>query len=256
VKKEEIFRKDLDNQKFFQLRQGTEKIAGFLGKRVASHMEVLTPLFVPRKLLGTYVKSASMEDVPKADRAFAELQEHYAAVCEKPFGLAKKLQIPLPPISIHLEPVPYTYPLTIDGTESKTINIISPTRWILSYRNMLSLDRLKVMVSGKENRQLDEMKQTIINHITLIVFLKYFPALPRLLEDLRYKVEIIELAELGNLPVVMLRAPLETFLPPDDFILQVTQLSGVDAFQEIIDLEAVENMEDSLKNDLKGLISY
>jgi hypothetical protein len=255
VKKEEIFRKSLDNQKFFELRQRTEKIASFLGKRITSHMEVLKPLFLPRKLLGTFVKSASMEDVPKADKAFADIQEQYAAVCEKPFGLSKKLQLPLLPISIYLEAVPYTYPIAIESTESKTINIISPTRWILSYRNMLSLDRLKVMVFGKENRQLDEMKQTIINHIALIVFLKYFPALHQLLEDLRYKVEIIELAELGNLPVVMLRAPLETFLPPDDFILQVTQLSGVDAFQEIIDLEAVGNMEDYLKNDLKELIS-
>jgi len=60
--------------------------------------------------------------------------------------------------------------------------------------------------------------------------------------------------DLGNLPVVVLKAPVQTFLPPDDFILQVTQLSGIPAFQEIVDLETVENILDSLKETLKNLI--
>jgi hypothetical protein len=53
----------------------------------------------------------------------------------------------------------------------------------------------------------------------------------------------------------VLKAPVDTFLPPDDFILQVTQLSGIDAFQEIIDPGALENIPDSLKNALKNLIA-
>jgi hypothetical protein len=43
-------------------------------------------------------------------------------------------------------------------------------------------------------------------------------------------------------------------LPPDDFIFQVTQLSGIAAFQEIIDLDAVENITDPLKDNLRNLI--
>ncbi|MDY6952627.1 MAG: hypothetical protein SWE60_14035, partial [Thermodesulfobacteriota bacterium] len=71
--------------------------------------------------------------------------------------------------------------------------------------------------------------------------------LTHLLEDLRYEIEIRALADLGGLPVVVLKAPLETFLPPNDFILQVTQLSGIPAFQEIVDLEAFQSMPDPLK---------
>ena len=85
--------------------------------------------------------------------------------------------------------------------------------------------------------------------------MKYFPAVSQLLEDLRYTVEIRELSDLGNLPVVVLKAPVDTFLPPDDFILQVTQLSGIDAFQEIIDPGALENIPDSLKDALRNLIA-
>jgi hypothetical protein len=253
MKQEEIERKNLDRDEFFKLRQGTEKIAHFLQKHIAEHIAVLRPLFLPRKLLGKYIKSSVMEDVPRADKAFAELQERYAAICEKPFGLIKKLQPPLPPISNYLEVVPFKYPLYLEGSEDKTINIISPTRWVLFYRSDYALDRLKAMVSGTEPRQLDEMRQTIINHLTVIIFIKYFPAVSQLLEDLRYTIETRELADLGNLPVVVLKTPLDTFLPPDDFILQVTQLSGIDAFQEIIDPEAVENIPDSLKNALRNL---
>ncbi len=83
---------------------------------------------------------------------------------------------------------------------------------------------------------------------------KYFPGLSQLLEDLRYDVETRELDDLGGLQVVMLRAPVETFLPPDDFILQITQLSGVDAFQEIIDQEAIERVPDPLKEALSKII--
>jgi hypothetical protein len=109
------------------------------------------------------------------------------------------------------------------------------------------------MASGAEARQTDEMRQGLINHLAMVIYLKHFPALNQLLEDLRYQVNIRNLADLGNLPVVVLTSPMETFLPPDDFIAQVTQLSGIPAFQEIIDPEGIENIPDPLKEVLRTL---
>ncbi len=255
MKQEEISRKSLDNQEFFKLRQVTEKVAHFLSKRLAVHLEVLKPLFIPRKLLGSYIKSAVMEDVAGADKAYAELKKRYETICEFPFGLDKKLPLPLPPLSHQLEVTPFEYLLYSGGSEDKPVHITSPTRWILSYRSECSLSRLKAMVSGAEPRQPDEMKQALINHLIPVIFLRHFPELRQLLEDLRYNVETKELVNLGGLSVTGLNAPLETFLPPDDFILHITQLSGVAAFQEIIDFEAVENIPDPLKDALKNLIS-
>ncbi len=223
---ESTSRKSLNNEEFLRFRQATDKVAQLLSKRLKGHLEVIRPLFLPRILLGNHMKSAYTEEIPGTEKAFAELQEWFGKICENPFGLPKKLQPPVPPIPYYLEMIPYQYPLPLGGTENKPITITSPTQWILSYRNECPLDRLKAMVSGKETRQPDEMKQTLINHLTLFIFLKHFPALNQLLEDLRYQVETRELGELGGLPVIMLRAPVETFLPPDDFILQITQLSG------------------------------
>jgi hypothetical protein len=251
---EEIPRKKLDNQEFFKLRQVTEKVAHALGRRLANHLDILRPLFIPRRLLGTYVKSAVIEEVPRSEKAFADLQELYSTICEKPFGLPKKLQPPLPPISNQLEMTPLQYPLCVEGSGDKTISVTSPTQWILSYRSECPINRLKAMVFGSEPRQPDEMRQALINHLSLVILLRHVPNLTQLLEDLRYHVKIRDLVDLGNLPVIVLKAPVQTFLPPDDFILQVTQLSGIPAFQEIIDLEAVENILDSLKETLKNII--
>ncbi len=247
---EEIARKSLDSQEFLKLRQATEKIANALDKRLKGHLTVLRPLFTPRKLFGTYIKSAVMQEVPGSEKAFAELQERYAAVCEKPFGLPKKLHLPLPPISNQLEGTHLEYSLYSGDSTEKATRITSPTRWILSYRGECPLNRLRAMVSGAESGQPDDMRQAIIDHLAMVVFLKHYPALTQLIEDLRYEVETRDLADLGGLPVMVLKSPLETFLPPDDFILQVTQLSGIPAFQEIVGLEAVENMPDPLRESL------
>jgi len=249
--KEEITRKDLDNQEFLKLRKATEKIGVVLEKRLKNHLTVLRPLFMPRKLFGTYIKSSAMQEVPGADKAFAGLQEQYGMICKNPFDLPKKLQPPLPPISNELQGSPLEY--TLDS--GRGTKITSSTRWVLSYRGECPLSRLRAMVSGKETRQVDDIRQALIDHLSLVVFLKHFPALTQLFQDLRYGVDIKRMPDLGGLPVVVLEAPLDTFLPTDDFIEQVTQLSGVPAFQEIIDMGAVHNMSDPLKEVLKTTLT-
>lgn len=250
----EIVRKDLDNQQFMQLRQNTEKISEVLNKRLREHLKVLRPLFIPRKLLGTYIESTSTDEVHGSDKAFADLQKHFAAICEEPFGLSKKLRSPLAPISNKLDAVPYQYALYAGGSNEKATTVTAATRWILSYQSECTISRLAAMVSGAENPQPEDMKQSLIAHLTLVIFLKQFPALEQLLQDLRYEVAIEELKDLGGLPVVVLKAPIEPFLPPDDFILQITQLSGISAFQEIIDLDAVDNLPDLFKDALRASV--
>ena len=255
MNREEIPRKDLDDREFMQLRQITEKVVGALEKRLKGHLNILRPLFIPRKLFGTYIKSATMEEVPGSDKAFAELQEQYAAICEKPFELPKKLHAPLPSMANQLEGVPFTYSFYFGDSQEKPTSITAATRWILSYRSECPLNRLKAMVSGAEPHQTDDMRQSLINHLAMVIFLEHYPALTQLLQDLRYEVGIRELPDFGGLPVVTLKAPLETFLPPDDFIVQVTRLSGIPAFQELIDLDALDNIPDPLRESLKNSIN-
>ncbi len=250
----EIERKSLDNQEFLKLRSATEKISAELSKRIKRHLNVLRPLFVPRKLLGTYMRSGTMEEVPGSDKAFAELQEHYAAVAQKPFGLSPKLKTPLPSIPNQMEAAPFQYTLHSETSPDKAITITTSAKWVISYHSDCSLGRLKAMLAGNEPKQPEDMKQAIIHHLVPVIFLHRFTDIGGLLEDLRYVVRTENMAELGGLPVVTLEAPLKTFLPPDDFIEQITQLSGIPAFQEIIDLEAIDSLMDPLRESVKGLV--
>jgi hypothetical protein len=249
-----IERKILDNKEFLQLRQSNDKIAAVLNQRLKDHLTTLRPLFTPRKLLGTYIKSSSTEEVHGSDRAFAKLQEQYGVICEDPFKLPKKLQTPLPAISNFLESNPYQYTLALGGDSAKVVKITAPTRFILSFQSECPLNRLRGMLSGVEGKQPDDMRQALISHLALVIFLEQFPALTNLLKDLRYTVEIKKIADLGGLPAVILTAPLETFLPPDEFIAEITQLSGIPAFQEIISVDAVKNIPDPLRDALQELV--
>jgi len=250
----DIIRKDLDNEEFIQLRKNTEKIAETLDKRLKGHLDILKPLFNPVKLLGAYLKSANMDDVPGSDKAFAKLQEQFAAICEKPFKLSRKLQTPLPPISKQLIAVPFEYSLFMGDSKDKATRITAASRWVLSYQSECPYSRLKAMIAGTESRQADDIKQSLVEHLTMATLLEDFTDLVELLKDLRYEVEIQKLKELGGLPIVILKAPLQSFLPSDDFVQNVTQLSGIPAFQELVDLDAVENMPDPLKESLQAAI--
>jgi hypothetical protein len=249
-----IERKSLDNQEFLRLRGATDKISADLSKRVKRHLNVLRPLFIPRKLLGAYVRSGTMEEVPGSDKAFAELQEHFSAVAQKPFDLPPKLKTPLAPIPNKLEAVPFQYSLHSEGAQDKPVTITTAAKWIVCFHSDCSLARLKAMLAGEEPKQPEDMKQAVIHHLIPMIFLKRFDDIKGLLEDLRYRVAIEEIAELGGLPVVTLEAPLRTFLPPDDFIAQITQLSGIPAFQEIIDLDTIDSLVDPLRDSIKALV--
>ena len=248
---EEIPRKDLDNSQFMALRQATDKIAGVLAKRLKDHLAVLRPLFMPRKLLGTYMKSSQTDEVIGSDKAFAELQELYMAVCEKPFGLAKKLSTPIAPIPLEMEGAPFKYDLSVSDSGSDVVNITSPSRWVLSFKGEANVNRLRSMMNGEESKQPEIVRQAVINHLAMVVFLNRFSNLKDLLEELRYDVSVLKLEELGGLPVVQLKAPVAAFLPSNDFILQITQLSGIKAFQEIIDPDGLEGIVDPLKETLR-----
>jgi hypothetical protein len=250
-----VARNSLDNKEFLQLRQTTDKIAAFLALRLKEHLTTLRPLFTPRKLLGTYVKSASLEEVAGSDKVFAKLQEMFGQLCERPFNLPKKLQTPLTAISNILESTPYQYTLNLRGETAKEIKITAPTRFILSYQSECPISRLRGMLSGAEGSQPEDMRQALLAHLVLVLFFQETSALAKLFEDLRYTVEIVKFDDLGGLPAVMLTAPLTTFLPPDEFIDEITQLSGIPAFQEIVAREAVDNLPDSLQDALRVLCS-
>jgi hypothetical protein len=236
------------------LRERTEVIAHLLRERLGAQLEALRPLFAPRRLLGRHVRSNLREEIPGADRAFATLRERYAATCGRPFALPKDLEgepLGIEPL-LDLYPFEYLHRLS-DG--ERTITMTNPVRWILSYRSGYSVAQLESALENRASLRPSDARQFLIGALTLQLLLETFPEIRDLLADLRYEVALEKHPALGDLSLVTLRAPLPAFRPADELIAKATRLSGVPAFIELIDLEALPELRDPLAARIEAALA-
>jgi hypothetical protein len=246
--------KNLTFEQLAELRDKTEAISQFLQKQLKTHLETLRPLLAPRRLLGKY--AGVKEDVVGADRAFAQLQEQYKAVCSKPFALPPELDDgPLANIDNRLELYPWEYIHQAKSErETKPVTITSPVHWILTYNSEYTPSQLVQTMTGKEQRRSDAVRQFVANALVMQAVLTKFPGITQLLTDLRYEVRTEKSASLGELPLVTMRSCLTSFRPADGLILAATRLSGVPAFIELIDIDAVHRLSDPLRLRIEEIL--
>ena len=235
------------------LRERTEIIARLLRERLALQLETLRPLFAVRRLLGRHVRSTLREEIPGADRAFATLRERYAAACGRPFALPKDLEdepLTIEPI-LDLHPFEYRHRL---GDGERTILMTNPVRWILSYRSGYSVAQLESAFEQRATLRPSDAKQFLLSALALQLLLETFPEIRGLLGELRYEVALEKRPGLGELALLTLHAPLPTFRPSDELIAKATRLSGVPAFIELIDVEALPQLSDPLLERIEAAL--
>jgi hypothetical protein len=130
----------------------------------------------------------------------------------------------------------------------------SPLRWILSYGSNYSVAQAKQVLQGREQRRPEYLRQFAINALVLQIVLSRNPGVARLFQDLRYELKTETYPDLKGLPIVTITSCLTSFRPADDLILAATAFSGVPAFIELLDLEAVQTPKDTLKERLEALL--
>jgi hypothetical protein len=246
--------KSLTFEQLADLRDKTETVSQFLWKQLKAHLETLRPLLAPRRLLGRYADAK--EDIAGADRAFAQLQEQFIAVCSKPFALPPELDDgPLSNIDnrIDLYPWEYTHQAKSER-ETKPVTITSPVRWVLTYSSEYTPSQLVQTLAGKEQRRSDSIRQFVVNALVMHAVLAKFPGITQLLTDLRYEIRTEKTANLGDLPLVTIRSCLLSFRPADSLILAAARLSGVPAFIELIDVDAVHRLQDPLRLRIEEIL--
>jgi len=246
--------KTLTFEELADLRDKTETISEFLQKQLKTYLETMRPLLAPRRLYGKY--TGVKEDVVGADRAFAQLREQYAGVCSKPFALPPELDdAPLSNIDnrIDLYPWEYTHQAKSER-ETKPLTITSPVRWILTYSSEYSLSQLLQTIAGKEQRRSEAVRQFVVNALAMHSMLGKFPGITQLLTDLRYEIRTEKFPALGELPLVTVRSCLSSFRPVDSLILAATRFSGVPAFIELIDVDAIHTLPDPLRLRIEEIL--
>jgi hypothetical protein len=177
-------------------------------------------------------------------------------VCGKPFALPPELDdAPLSNIDnrIDLYPWEYTHQAKSER-ETKPLTITSPVRWVLTYSSEYSLSQLLQTLAGKEQRRSEAVRQFVVNALVLHAMLGKFPGITQLLTDLRYEIRTEKFPALGELPLVTIRSCLSSFRPADGLILAATRFSGVPAFIELIDVEAVHSLPDPLRLRIEDIL--
>src|ERR1044071_2022169 len=90
------------------LRESTERISGFLQKRLKGHLATMSPLLGPGRIFGKYV--GAREPVARSDEAVTLLAEKYKQVCGGVFDLKQELdENVLTSIGGTIEVYPYEY---------------------------------------------------------------------------------------------------------------------------------------------------
>jgi hypothetical protein len=246
--------KILTFEQLADLREKTEAIAQFLQGQLRNYLETLRPLFAPRRLLGKYV--GVKEEVAGAEKAFVQLRTQYQEICGKPFALPAELeQETLPATENRLELYPWEYTHEAKGAkETKTLTMTSPVRWILTYSSNYSPAQLRETLAGQQERSADSVRQFVVSALIMRLLFDRYPGIPKLLTDLRYEVRLSKAPGLGELLLVTVNSCLPSFRPADELILMATRFSGVPAFIELVDTEAVHLLQDPLGLQIERLL--
>jgi len=232
-----------------ELRRKTEAVSEYLRQQMAAHLETLRPLFAPERVFGKH--AAGKMEVPGAERALAELQQNYRPFTSKPYDLTSAFDTSwLSLVGSALELHPWAYEHQIQG---KPITMSSPVRWVINYKTNYNLAQVKSILAGKETARAEHLRQFVVNSLVLQSVLARNSGLVQLFADLRCELKSEAHVEFRGLPIVTITSMLTSFRPADDLISAATAFSGVPAFIELLDLEAVQAPKDGLKEKLEQL---
>jgi hypothetical protein len=243
-----------NTQKLLELRKITRSVEDFLRGELKQYLATLMPLVRPRALLGHYVQGASKDPVRGADKAFKDLQGVYETVAAaRPFNLPRDLKPPLPIDSHALEFVPFEYTHHAKGRRaSKSVRITSPFRWVLYYSGFPP-ERLQESLAAGDTAGVT-IQEHVLHHLVLHVALSLQKGVPQLFEALRFPISTQHFSELGGLPITVISSVIPTVRPPDETLIESTEVSGSDAFEEVVEVAAIHDLKDPLREKLLAAV--
>jgi hypothetical protein len=242
------------NKRLLALRKLTRAIAELFRGQLKEHLATLTPLFRPQIVLGQHVENEVKTFVKGTDAAFKEMQALYAKIgSSRPFSFTPELKAPLQVISTALEfmPAEYAYQAKTER-DTKTVTVTSPLKWGLSYSGF-GLRRIREL-AGERTRTTHELETAVQHTLMLHSVLTRQPNIGKLFEALRFPIAIEQAAGLGELPVVTISGVIGTIRPPDEVIIENTEVSGTDSFEEVVDLSQIASLRDPFREKLTELV--
>jgi hypothetical protein len=218
------------------------------------YLSTLAPLFRPKIVLGDYIEGHTKEVAKGADKAFKELQSLYESVAmAKPFSLSKELKPPIEITSMALDITPMEYDYTAKTErDSKTVTITSPLKWALNYSGFAP-GRLKNLLADRQ-RSTDELQRFILHYLVMHIVVSQQTGVAQILDALHFPLSSERLPEFGALPITYISSAVSTIRPPDGVIIENTEISGMNAFEEVVSVGDIASLQDPLKERLIQLV--
>ena len=242
-----------DTARLLALRKLTRSVSDLLRSQMREFLSTLAPLFHPKGVFSTYVEGSSFDVGRTGEKAFKELQEQYQLIAKsRIFNLPPEFKTPLEVINPQLEmtPVVYTHEVTV-GEAKKTVTVTSPLKWALNYGGF-GPSRLRTLLQAKRTN--DELQQLVLHYLMMNIVVSKQSGIRHMLESLHFPIVTERSEEFGDLPLTFISSSISTTLLPDDVIIESTEISGMDAFEEIVNIEDVAKLRDPLKEQLTDLL--
>jgi hypothetical protein len=241
---------DRDNiQSLLALRKLTRAIAEAVRTQITEHLTTLTPLFRPHTVLGDHIVGGVKESTRRAEQAYKEVQSLHDAIAPgKPYNLRRELTTPInfAPAGLEITPVDYVH-LAQAGSDSRRIMVRCPLTWTLSYAGF-SPARLPDLLDPKVRGE--ELQRFIVSHLLLHSVTTHQRGLAQVFDALRLPITTAKTPEFGDLPITRISVGISTFRPSDAVVLESAEVTGIDAFEEVVTVDDIGRLTDPLKERL------
>jgi hypothetical protein len=240
-------------QSLLALRKLTRAIADTVRGQMTDYLVTLTPLLRPSSVLGEYVQGGQKEPTRKAEKAFKELQGLYERVATAPpFNLPKELRAPfnIGAGGLEITPVEYAH-VAASGSGPRTITVRSPLTWTLSYTEFPP-SRLADLLASKL-RSGEELQKVVLAFLAMHVVVQQQPSLLQMFGALHFPITTTRVPGFGDLPVTRIGVDVPTTRPSDSVIIESAELTGMDAFEEVVSIDDLSRLRDPMKERLLEL---
>lgn len=231
-------------ENYADLRDLSRQFCGALQAQVGVHLETVRQLFRPAAVFGPYLVGSHKDSPRDAAVALAGFKAFFAEVAAtKPLNLETSVPDALEiafgtPI---LNPLVYTHQITT-RTGPRNVTVTAPLQWVVSFPECPFSRFLELLSAPK--RPVEDLRTFALHYAVLHFLVTRNPRIQGLFEALRFPIRSERVAQLGDFPVLIMRAPAGTVRPPDDVIAQVCKYSGTDAVEEVLDFDGWGNLQD------------
>jgi hypothetical protein len=240
-------------QSLLVLRKLTRAITDVVRVQMTEYLKTLAPLLRPKAVLGDYVQGGLKEPSRKSDKAFTDLQALYDKVATaKPYNLPRELTPPLSFSNPTLEITPddYVHAVQVGGATRK-IKVKRPLTWVLTYSDFPPT-RLQELLDTKA-RSVEELQRFVLSYLVIHLAATSDQALRSIFDALHFPLTTTKMTQFGELPITRIGIGISTMRPSDELVIQSAELTGMDAFEEVVKIEDIALLGDPLKERLLQL---